>query len=56
MAAQLDVLLPEITSEEFVRAWTGFELVTSAKEQNETKQKSVFPTLLRGKLVDYFVN
>ena len=55
MAVQLDVPLPEITSEEFLRAWTRFELVASAKEWNEAKQKSVLPTLLRGKLVDYFV-
>ena len=55
MAVQLDVPLLEITSEEFVHAWTRFELVASAKEWNETKQKSVLPTLLRGKLVDYFV-
>ena len=55
MARQLDLPLPEVTIEEFSRAWTQFELVASAKEWDAAKQKSVLPTLLRGKLVDYFV-
>ena len=55
MAERLDLPLPEITTEEFSRAWTRFELVSAAKEWNTAKQLSILPTLLRGKLVDYFV-
>lgn len=55
MAEWLDLPLPEITTEEFSRAWTRFELVYAAKEWNTAKQLSILPTLLRGKLVDYFV-
>ena len=32
MAATLDLALPEITVEDFGRAWTRFELVAKAKE------------------------
>ena len=55
MATQFDLPLPEITVEEFSRAWTRFELVSAAKEWNTEKQASIVPTLLRGKLVDYYV-
>ena len=37
MAAQLDLPLPEITVEDFKRAWTHFELVTDDKDWNEKK-------------------
>ena len=53
--AQFDLPLPEITTEEFSRAWTRFELVSTAKEWNTEKQVMILPTLLRGKLVDYYV-
>ena len=54
MAVQLDLPLPEITMEDFHRAWTRFELVSTAKAWNAGKQKVILPTLLRGKLVDYY--
>ena len=53
--AQFDLLLPEITTKEFSRAWTRFELVSTAKEWNTEKQVMILPTLLHGKLVDYYV-
>ena len=55
MATPLDLPLPEITVENFQRAWTRFGLVASAKEWDESKQKTILPALLRGKLVDYYV-
>ena len=54
MATPLDLPLPEVTIEEFHRAWTHFELVAKAKEWDKARQKLVLPTLLRGKLVDYY--
>ena len=54
MATPLDLPLPEVTIEEFHRAWTRFELVAKAKEWDEARQKLVLPTFLRGKLVDYY--
>ena len=51
----MDLPLPEITANEFQRSWTRFELVASAKEWDEAKQKLILPTLLRGKLVDVYV-
>ena len=56
MATQLDLPLPEITVEDFKRAWTRFELVAEAKNWNEDKRKVIVPTLLRGKLVDIYIN
>ena len=56
MASPLDLPLTEITVEEFTHAWTRFELVATAKEWNEAKQKSILPTLLCGKLVDYYID
>ena len=53
--AQFDVPLPEITPEEFTRAWTRFELVAAAKEWSTERQAAILPTLLRGKLVDHYV-
>ena len=52
---QLDVPLPEITSEESTRAWTQFELIAEAKEWSTEQQVSVVPTLLRGKLVYHYI-
>ena len=54
MATPLDLPLPEITVDDFHRAWTRFELVAKAKDWNDARQKLVLPTLLRGKLVDYY--
>ena len=55
MAVQLDLPLPEITVEDFKRAWTRFELVANAKDWNEDKQKVILPMLLCGKLVDIYL-
>ena len=55
MAQSLDFPLPEITANDFQRSWTRFELVASAKEWDEAKQKLILPILLRGKLVDVYV-
>ena len=53
--AQMDLPLPEITKEDFLRAWTHFELVAAAKEWNAAKRATVLPTLLCGILVDIFI-
>ena len=53
--ATIDLPLPEITVEEFPWAQTQFELVSGAKEWKDKKQASILPMLLRGKLVDYYV-
>ena len=53
MVQPLDISLPEITAENFKRAWTRFELVAKAKEWEGAKQLTVLPTLLRGKLIKY---
>ena len=55
-SAQLDLPLPEITEENFSRAWTRFELVASAKDWDATKQAVIVPTLLKGRLVDMYVD
>ena len=54
--AQWDIPLPEITAEDFDRSWACFELVAKAKEWNDARQLTVIPTLLRGKLLDYFLD
>ena len=54
--ATFDVPLPEITVEEFSRAWNRFELVSTAKGWDADKQAAILPTLLRGKLVDHYVD
>ena len=53
--AQFDLPLPEITVEDFERSWTRFGLVANAKEWNEEKRLSVIPALLRGSLLDHFL-
>ena len=52
--AQMELQLPELTVEDFQRAWTRFELVSAAKEWNAEKQLTILPTLLRGKLIDFY--
>ena len=54
--AQFDVPLPEITKEDFERAWLRFEYIAAAKRWDEAKQLSVLPTLLRGPLIDFYVS
>ena len=54
--AQFELPLPEVTVEDFLWAWKRFELVATAKEWNPEKRAKVLPTLLRGKLVDIYID
>ena len=54
MVVQLDLPLPEITIEDFHCAWKRFDLVSTTKAWNSEKQKVILPTLLCGKLLDYY--
>ena len=54
--AQFDLPLPEITPEEFTRTWTRFELVAVVKQLSTKRQAAILPTLLRGKLVEHYVD
>ena len=54
--ATFDVPLPELTVDNFSRAWTRFELVSTAKEWNAAKQTAILPTLLRGKRFDHYID
>ena len=56
MTTSLEIPLPEITEDNFTRAWTRFELVSAAKQWEADKQAKILPTLLRGKLVDHYVD
>ena len=56
MTDSLDILLPQITSEEFSRSWIRFELFATAKEWNAAKQLAVVPTLLHGKLINCYLD
>ena len=56
MAQSTDIPLPKITIEDLRRAWTRFELVATAKKWSEDKQLAIIPTLLRRRLVDYYIN
>ena len=55
MAAQLDLPLQELSVENFSRAWMQFELVAAPKQWDEAKQLTILPTLLRERLLDYYV-
>ena len=54
--AQFELPLPGVTAEDFLRAWKRFELVATVKEWNPEKRAKVLPTLLRGKLVDIYID
>ena len=56
MAESLDIPLPELSVDNFKRAWTRFELVARAKGWDAAKQLVVLPTLLRGKFVDTYMD
>ena len=56
MAESLDIPLPELSVDNFKRAWTHFELVARAKGWDAAKQLVVLPTLLRGKFVDTYMD
>ena len=53
--AQLELPLPELMIEDFHWGWTRFEFIAAAKGWDAAKQLKVIPTLLRGKLIDYYV-
>ena len=55
MVESLELPLPELLTEDFKQGWTRFEFVTAVKGWNEEKQLVVIPTLLRGKLIDDYV-
>ena len=43
---QVELQLPELTTDDFQRAWTRFELIAAAKEWNAAKQLTIVPILL----------
>ena len=51
MADNTDLPLPDITPDNFRRAWLRFELVAKAKQWSEL---GIIPTLLRDKLLDIY--
>ena len=53
--SSLELPLPELVAEDFHRGWTRFEFVAAAQKWDADKQLTVIPTLLRGKLIDYYV-
>ena len=55
MAESLELPLPELATEDFKRGWTRFEFVATAKGWDAARHLAVIPTLLRGKLIDYYV-
>ena len=54
MADNTDLPLPDITPDNFRRAWLRFELVAKAKKWSEQEQLGIIPTLLRDKLLDIY--
>lgn len=55
MAESLELLLPELLTEDFKQGWTRFEFVATAKGWNAKRQLARIPTLLRGKLINDYV-
>ena len=54
--AQDSIMLPEVSVENFEHAWKRFHLAAVAKQWQEEKQLQILPTLLRGNLVDYYMD
>ena len=50
------IVLPEVSVENFEHAWKRFRLAATAKQWQEEKQLQILPTLLRGNLVDYYMD
>ena len=50
------IVLPEVSVENFEHAWKRFRLAATAKQWKEEKQLQILPTLLRGDLVDYYMD
>ena len=55
MAEKVNIPLPDIACEDFESSWIRFELVAAAKEWSQEKQALILPTLLRGKLVECYI-
>ena len=55
MAGQIELPLPEISTDNFSRGWLRFQLVAKAKGWDEDQQKTILPTLLRGDLLDAYL-
>ena len=54
--AQDSIILPEISADNFEHAWKRFRLAAVAKQWQAEKQLLILPTLLRGNLVDYYMD
>ena len=50
------IVLPEVSVENFEHAWKRFRLAAMAKQWQAEKQLQILPTLLRGNLVDYYMD
>ena len=55
MAEKVNIPLPDIACEDFESSWIRFELVAAAKEWSQEKQALILPMLLRGKLVECYI-
>ena len=53
---KFSIPLPEICVEDFEHSWTKFRLAVAANKWEKEKELTVLPTLLRGKLVEYYVS
>ena len=54
--AQDSIILPEISADNLEHAWKRFRLAAVAKQWQVEKQLLILPTLLRGNLVDYYMD
>ena len=52
--SEIGFQLPELTVEDFERGWIRFELIAATKDWNNAKQLAIIPTLLRGKLIEFY--
>ena len=56
VACQMSTIVQqELIVEDFQCSWTRFKFVVAAKDWNANKQLAIIPTLLRGRLIDYYV-
>ena len=54
--AQDSIILLEVSVDNFEHAWKRFRLAAVAKQWQEEKQLQILPILLRGNLVDYYMD
>ena len=52
--SEIGFQLPELTVGDFERGWIRFELIAAAKDWNNAKRLAIIPTLLHGKLIDFY--